>query len=157
MLTQYPKGLVAVVSDSCDAPTLTRTRTRTLTLTLTLTLTRYDIYNACNTLWGKELVDLIKNREGRLVVRPDSGDPPVIVCEVLLAWLGLALGLGLARCARPEMRRHTHAHAHAAARHRRAPPRPAAVHSWPPSMRHVPHAPRVRDPHECPHRPQRPP
>jgi len=25
----------------------------------------------------------IKNREGRLVVRPDSGDPPVIVCEVL--------------------------------------------------------------------------
>jgi len=59
MLTQYPKGLVAVVSDS------------------------YDIYNACNTLWGKELVELIKNREGRLVVRPDSGDPPVIVCEVL--------------------------------------------------------------------------
>ena len=58
MLTQYPKGLVAVVSDS------------------------YDIYNACKTLWGKELVELIKNREGRLVVRPDSGDPPVIVCEV---------------------------------------------------------------------------
>ena len=25
---------------------------------------------------------MIKNREGRLVVRPDSGDPPVIVCEV---------------------------------------------------------------------------
>ena len=146
MLTQYPKGLVAVVSDSCDAPTLTRTltltltltltrtrtRTRTLTptrtrtitptltltltltltptLTLTLTLTRYDIYNACNTLWGKELVELIKNREGRLVVRPDSGDPPVIVCEVRSAWLGLGLGFGLgsgsscARCARPAMR-----------------------------------------------------
>ena len=45
-------------------------------------LARYDIYNACNTLWGKELVEMIKNREGRLVVRPDSGDPPVIVCEV---------------------------------------------------------------------------
>jgi len=59
MLTQYPKGLVAVVSDS------------------------YDIYNACKNLWGGELIDLIKNREGRLVVRPDSGDPPVIVCEVL--------------------------------------------------------------------------
>lgn len=59
MLTQYPKGLVAVVSDS------------------------YDIYNACKNLWGKELIDLIKSREGRLVVRPDSGDPPVIVCEVL--------------------------------------------------------------------------
>jgi len=59
MLTQYPEGLVAVVSDS------------------------YDIYNACKNLWGKELIELIKNRKGRLVVRPDSGDPPVIVCEVL--------------------------------------------------------------------------
>ena len=59
MLTQYPKGLVAVVSDS------------------------YDIYNACKNLWGTELIELIKGREGRLVVRPDSGDPPVIVCEVL--------------------------------------------------------------------------
>jgi len=59
MLTQYPKGLVAVVSDS------------------------YDVYNACKNLWGTELVDMIKNREGRLVVRPDSGDPPVIVCELL--------------------------------------------------------------------------
>eukprot|EP00908_Phaeocystis_cordata_P016901 Transcript_28221.p4 GENE.Transcript_28221~~Transcript_28221.p4 ORF type:complete len:227 (-),score=137.28 Transcript_28221:386-1066(-) len=59
MLTSYPEGLVAVVSDS------------------------YDIYNACKTLWGKELVELIKNRKGCLVVRPDSGDPPVIVCEVL--------------------------------------------------------------------------
>ena len=58
MLTSYPEGLVAVVSDS------------------------YDIYNACKTLWGKELVELIKNRKGCLVVRPDSGDPPVIVCEV---------------------------------------------------------------------------
>jgi nicotinamide phosphoribosyltransferase len=62
MLTQYPKGLVAVVSDS------------------------YDIYNACDKLWGQELKDLIKSREpptGRLVVRPDSGDPPKIVVEVL--------------------------------------------------------------------------
>merc|ERR1711904_482134 len=62
MLTQYPKGLVAVVSDS------------------------YDIYNACENLWGKELKDLIKSREpptGRLVVRPDSGDPPKIVVEVM--------------------------------------------------------------------------
>jgi len=59
MLTQYPEGLVAVVADS------------------------YDIYNACKNLFGTELVEIIKNRKGRLVVRPDSGDPPVIVCEVL--------------------------------------------------------------------------
>jgi nicotinamide phosphoribosyltransferase len=62
MLTQYPKGLVAVVSDS------------------------YDIYNACEKLWGTELKDLIKSREpptGRLIVRPDSGDPPQIVVEVM--------------------------------------------------------------------------
>uniref|UniRef100_A0A7S1AAI1 Nicotinamide phosphoribosyltransferase n=1 Tax=Noctiluca scintillans TaxID=2966 RepID=A0A7S1AAI1_NOCSC len=70
MLTQYPEGLVAVVSDS------------------------YDIYNACTNLWGKELKDLIASREpptGRLVVRPDSGDPPKIVVEVL-ELLGTAFG-----------------------------------------------------------------
>jgi len=59
MLDQYPEGLVAVVSDS------------------------YDIYNACSNLWGKALKEKIKNRKGRLVVRPDSGDPPVIVPELL--------------------------------------------------------------------------
>lgn len=51
MLTQYPKGLVAVVSDS------------------------YDIYNACKNLWGTELKQMILDREGVLVVRPDSGNP----------------------------------------------------------------------------------
>jgi len=59
MLDQYPEGLVAVVSDS------------------------YDIYNACSNLWGKALKEKVKNRKGRLVVRPDSGDPPVIVPELL--------------------------------------------------------------------------
>jgi len=59
MLTQYPKGLVAVVSDS------------------------YDIYNACKNLWGSELKQMILSREGVLVVRPDSGVPEEIVCEVL--------------------------------------------------------------------------
>ena len=131
MLTQYPKGLVAVVSDSCDAshcnpqpatpnlqpqpatplqpqpstslqpdysPTATHAPRQPATprshflqpraprllhlFPAFPRLYRYDIYNACNTLWGKELVEMIKNREGRLVVRPDSGDPPVIVCEV---------------------------------------------------------------------------
>merc|ERR1712054_660680 len=62
MLTQYPKGLVACVSDS------------------------YDIYNACKNLWGKECKELIKERGtrgGRLVVRPDSGEPHIIVVECL--------------------------------------------------------------------------
>jgi len=59
MLTQYPTGLVAVVSDS------------------------YDVFNACKNFWGKELKDMIVKREGRLVVRPDSGDPPVIVVQLL--------------------------------------------------------------------------
>jgi len=67
MLTQYPKGLVAVVSDS------------------------YNIYNACEKLWGEELKELILNREGTLVVRPDSGEPHVIVVEVLDI-LGKAFG-----------------------------------------------------------------
>ena len=64
MLEQYPEGIVAVVSDS------------------------YNVYEAISTLWGKELKDLIKARGQRtqpcrLVVRPDSGDPPVIVPELL--------------------------------------------------------------------------
>jgi nicotinamide phosphoribosyltransferase len=62
MLTQYPEGIVAVVSDS------------------------YNIYDACEKLWGKELKDIIANRKappGKLVVRPDSGDPKTIVVEVL--------------------------------------------------------------------------
>ena len=59
MLDQYPEGLVAVVSDS------------------------YNVFEACTNLWGKELKDKIKNRKGTLVVRPDSGDPPVIVPQLL--------------------------------------------------------------------------
>ena len=57
MLTQYPEGLVAVVSDS------------------------YDIYNACENLWGKVLKDEILSREGTLVVRPDSGEPKDVVLK----------------------------------------------------------------------------
>merc|ERR1712048_296424 len=59
MLTQYPKGIVACVSDS------------------------YDIYNACSNLWGTQLKDMITARDGFLVVRPDSGKIPDIVIEVL--------------------------------------------------------------------------
>lgn len=59
MLTQYPSGLVAVVSDS------------------------YDIFNAVRNIWGKELKDKVLNRNGCVVVRPDSGPPSVVVPLVL--------------------------------------------------------------------------
>ncbi|XP_002741603.1 nicotinamide phosphoribosyltransferase-like [Saccoglossus kowalevskii] len=70
MLQQFPTGLVAVVSDS------------------------YDIWNACQNVWGKELKDLvIKRGKGgnTLVIRPDSGDPPEVVIKVLTI-LGKAFG-----------------------------------------------------------------
>lgn len=59
MLTAYPTGLVACVSDS------------------------FDIYRACRQYWGDELHDMIMQRDGTLVVRPDSGDPPTVVTNVL--------------------------------------------------------------------------
>jgi nicotinamide phosphoribosyltransferase len=63
MLESYPQGLVACVSDS------------------------FDIFNACENYWGKELKELIEKRPqetgGRLVVRPDSGNPEEIVLTVL--------------------------------------------------------------------------
>ena len=46
MLKQYPKGLVAVVSDS------------------------YDIFRACEKLWGEALRDQVLARDGVLVIRP---------------------------------------------------------------------------------------
>lgn len=59
MLEQYPDGLVAVVSDS------------------------YDIFNCCANIWGGVLKEKVLARDGVLVVRPDSGDPPTVVCQVL--------------------------------------------------------------------------
>lgn len=59
MLTQYPTGLVACVSDS------------------------FDIYRACSEYWGRILKDEVLARDGALVVRPDSGDPPAVVVKVL--------------------------------------------------------------------------
>mmetsp|Transcript_15635 Transcript_15635/g.34183 ORF Transcript_15635/g.34183 Transcript_15635/m.34183 type:complete len:1042 (-) Transcript_15635:14-3139(-) len=59
MLEQYPRGLMACVSDS------------------------YDIYQACEKYWGTELKPLIEARAGTVVVRPDSGKLPGIVLEVL--------------------------------------------------------------------------
>jgi nicotinamide phosphoribosyltransferase len=51
MLDSYPTGLVACVSDS------------------------FDIIRACEQYWGGQLKDKIMSRNGRLVIRPDSGDP----------------------------------------------------------------------------------
>lgn len=59
MLTQFPTGMVAVVSDS------------------------YNVYEACERLWGKLLRDKVLQREGVLVVRPDSGYPRDVVLKVL--------------------------------------------------------------------------
>lgn len=59
MLKQFPKGIVAVVSDS------------------------YDIYEACDKLWGSELKTKVLNRDGVLVIRPDSGNPVEVLPKVL--------------------------------------------------------------------------
>jgi nicotinamide phosphoribosyltransferase len=45
----YPKGIIACVSDS------------------------YDIYNACEHIWGEDLHDKVLSRDGTLVIRSDSG------------------------------------------------------------------------------------
>jgi nicotinamide phosphoribosyltransferase len=59
MLHQFPVGLVAVVSDS------------------------YDVLAACRKIWGQQLKADVLARDGTLVVRPDSGEPPTIVVQVL--------------------------------------------------------------------------
>ena len=58
MLEQYPTGLVACVSDS------------------------YDLRTALTSYWGGSLKGMVLNREGTLIVRPDSGRPveSVLVC-----------------------------------------------------------------------------
>ena len=51
MLDAYPTGIRACVSDS------------------------YNILRACEELWGGKLREKVLNLNGRLVIRPDSGDP----------------------------------------------------------------------------------
>jgi len=43
----------------------------------------WDVFRASEKYWAEELRDLIMQRNGRLVVRPDSGDPPTVVVKVL--------------------------------------------------------------------------
>lgn len=67
MLTSYPTGPVACVSDS------------------------YNIFRACEDYWGRELRMLVNGRDGLLVVRPDSGDPALVDVKCLKL-LGEAFG-----------------------------------------------------------------
>ena len=59
ILRQYPEGLVACVSDSLN------------------------IYVACEAIWGGVLKDEALSRNGVLIIRPDSGDPPEVVLRCL--------------------------------------------------------------------------
>lgn len=43
----------------------------------------YDIYHAVNVLWGQKLKQKILDKGGRLVVRPDSGDPKTVILDIL--------------------------------------------------------------------------
>lgn len=59
ILKQYPTGLISVVSDS------------------------WDIHRACHKLWGTQLNNEVAQRNGTLVIRPDSGPPEKIVPDCL--------------------------------------------------------------------------
>lgn len=58
VLNAYPTGILSVVSDS------------------------YNIFEAVSKLWGTEFKDKILSRDGRLVIRPDSGDPVKTLLKV---------------------------------------------------------------------------
>jgi nicotinamide phosphoribosyltransferase len=60
MLTQFarPGAVLAVVSDS------------------------YDIYNAVSEIWGGELRQAVIDSGATVVIRPDSGDPATVCCQL---------------------------------------------------------------------------
>lgn len=62
IVKQFPSVPVSIVSDS------------------------YDIYNACEKIWGEDLRALIEKRsaDAPLVVRPDSGNPLDTVLKVII-------------------------------------------------------------------------
>jgi nicotinamide phosphoribosyltransferase len=59
VLSKYPQGFVACVSDS------------------------YDLWNACDYMWGDVLKERVLSRDGVLVIRPDSGNPAETVLRVV--------------------------------------------------------------------------
>ena len=67
ILDKFPDQIVSIVGDS------------------------YDIYNFTDNIIGKEYHSKIQNRIGKVVVRPDSGNPSIIVPR-LLESLGAAFG-----------------------------------------------------------------
>lgn len=64
-MTQFSSVPVSVVSDS------------------------YDIYNACEKIWGDDLRHIIEDRspEAPLIIRPDSGNPLDTVLKVINTFL----------------------------------------------------------------------
>ncbi len=64
-LEQYPAGLVAVVSDS------------------------FNVFAACREIWGGALREKVLGRDGCLVIRADSGDPPTILASGRPSVLGI--------------------------------------------------------------------
>lgn len=58
VLRSFPTGIIACVSDS------------------------FNIFRACREYWGGELKEEILNRQGTLVIRPDSGDPIMTLLEI---------------------------------------------------------------------------
>lgn len=43
----------------------------------------YDIFNACDNIWGKQLRQEVIDSGSTIIVRPDSGDPAQVVCDCL--------------------------------------------------------------------------
>jgi nicotinamide phosphoribosyltransferase len=58
VIRTFPTGTIACVSDS------------------------FNIFKACEDYWGTELRDEILNRQGTLVIRPDSGDPIMTLIKI---------------------------------------------------------------------------
>jgi nicotinamide phosphoribosyltransferase len=57
-MEQYPEGIISIVADS------------------------YDLRDAIK-MFGTELKDLVVNRKGKVVIRPDSGYPPTVMVQTL--------------------------------------------------------------------------
>ena len=70
ILEAFPKLPVSIVSDS------------------------YDIINACERIWGEDLRSVVEARssDAPLIIRPDSGDPVIMVIKVRA--LGLRMFFG---------------------------------------------------------------
>lgn len=73
LLDTYTEGILSVVSDT------------------------WDLWKVC-TQYVLELKDQILSRDGKLVIRPDSGDPQTILCGNELADAGSAQSKGVVEC-----------------------------------------------------------